>query len=586
MTAQALYLKYRPQTFEDVVGQEPITRTLKNALRHGKIRHAYLFTGPRGTGKTTTARLLAKAVNCLAPVEQRPCNECSICRAINEGRLLDLIEIDAASNRGIDEIRDIRERVGFRPSEGQYKVYVLDEAHMLTEPAFNALLKTLEEPPPHVIFALVTTDPHKIPATITSRCQRFDFGRIPVQAVVDRLAYIAQQEQMTVERGALLFIAHHTTGAMRDAISLLDQLASYGSEITLDQAKMVLGTVASEAAAKLAAKLVDGDLPGGLDLINDAVGDGADPRQFGREVIEYLRGLLLIREGAGTRLLSATEEQAAEMEGLAQRISVERLLRAIRLFNDAVTDLRHGLQTIPQLPLEMALVDSVQHPESPQPSTQAVRQGAELYQTLRPSAQPVNPQPKTEAPQAGKQETSAPAAKPTPTEAPSSAVGEQVVEETAGKETPAGMLSLSQVEQAWEMMLHAVRQRNPATEGALRTQCKPVEVAGDELIITFPYPFLKEKLVDPQRKAEIQDALGEVLKSTCRIKLLLASEYVPSRATNPVAVPAAAPSRQAQPNPAREVDANQMDVEAVAQELTPWVEEQGGQITIVPPDNL
>jgi DNA polymerase-3 subunit gamma/tau len=587
MTAQALYLKYRPQTFEDVVGQEPITRTLKNALRHGKIRHAYLFTGPRGTGKTTTARLLAKAVNCLAPVEQRPCNECSICRAINEGRLLDLIEIDAASNRGIDEIRDIRERVGFRPSEGQYKVYVLDEAHMLTEPAFNALLKTLEEPPPHVIFALVTTDPHKIPATITSRCQRFDFGRIPVQAVVDRLAYIAQQEQMTVERGALSFIAHHTTGAMRDAISLLDQLASYGSEITLDQAKMVLGTVASEAAAKLAAKLVDGDLPGGLDLINDAVGDGADPRQFGREVIEYLRGLLLIREGAGTRLLSATEEQAAEMEELAQRISVERLLRAIRLFNEAVTDLRHGLQTIPQLPLEMALVDSVRHPEPPQSSAQSVRQGAELYQTSRPSAQPVNPQPKSEAPQLAKQDVSAPAEKPTPVEAPSSAAGEQAVEqETVGKETPVGMLSLAQVEQAWEMMLHAVRQRNPATEGALRTQCKPVEVTGDELIITFPYPFLKEKLVDPQRKAEIQDALGEVLKSSCRIKLLLASEYVPSRATNPVAVPGAAPSRQAQANPPKEAGDTQMDVEEVAQELTSWVEEQGGQITIVPPDNL
>jgi DNA polymerase-3 subunit gamma/tau len=392
---------------------------------------------------------------------------------------------------------------------------------------------------------------------------------------------------MTVERGALSFIAYHTTRAMRDAISLLDQLASYGSEITLDQAKMVLGTVASEAAAKLAAKLVDGDLPGGLDLINDAVGDGADPRQFGREVIEYLRGLLLIREGAGTRLLSATEEQAAEMEDLAQRISVERLLRAIRLFNEAVTDLRHGLQTIPQLPLELALVDSVQHPESPQSSTQAVRQGAELYQTLRSSAQPVNPQPKTEAPQVGKQEASASAEKPTPAEAPSSAEGEQVVEqETAGKETPVGMLSLAQVEQAWEMMLHAVRQRNPATEGALRTQCKPVEVAGDELIITFPYPFLKEKLVDPQRKAEIQDALDEVLKSNCRIKLLLASEYVPSQATNPVAVPAAAPSRQAQANPAREVKATQMDVEEVAQELTPWVEEQGGQITIVPPDNL
>ncbi len=350
MAAQALYLKYRPQTFDEVVGQEPITRTLRNALRQGKLRHAYLLTGPRGTGKTTTARLLAKAVNCHASEEERPCNVCPICVAITEGRLLDLIEIDAASNRGIDEIRDIREKVGFLPNEGRFKVYVLDEAHMLTEPAFNALLKTLEEPPPHVIFALVTTDPHKIPATISSRCQRFDFRRVPLQAIMDRLAFIAEQEGVTVEPAALELIARQGTGAMRDAISLLDQLTSYGDEITLDQVQMVLGTVAGEAAGKLAACLADGDVAGGLDLINRTVGDGADPRQFGREVVEYLRGLLLIQEGAGTRLLNATAEQAAEMEALAQRMSAGRLLRAIRLFNEAATDLRRGLQAIPQLP--------------------------------------------------------------------------------------------------------------------------------------------------------------------------------------------------------------------------------------------
>ncbi len=261
MAAQALYLKYRPQTFDEVVGQEPITRTLRNALRQGKIRHAYLFTGPRGTGKTTTARLLAKAVNCQAPEGKRPCNACPICVAINEGRLLDLIEIDAASNRGIDEIRDIREKVGFRPNEGRFKVYVLDEAHMLTEPAFNALLKTLEEPPPHVIFTLVTTDPHKIPATITSRCQRFDFKRIPLQTIVDRLGYIAEQEEIAVEPEALELIAYQGTGALRDAISLLDQLTSYGDQITLDQVQMVLGTVAGEAASQLVTDLADGTWP-------------------------------------------------------------------------------------------------------------------------------------------------------------------------------------------------------------------------------------------------------------------------------------------------------------------------------------
>ncbi len=583
MTAQALYLKYRPQTFEEVVGQEPITRTLRNALRHGKVRHAYLFTGPRGTGKTTTARLLAKAVNCQAPVDERPCNKCSTCLAINEGRLLDLIEIDAASNRGIDEIRDLREKVGFRPSEGEFKVYVLDEAHMLTDPAFNALLKTLEEPPPHVIFALVTTDPHKIPATIASRCQRFDFGRIPVQAIVDCLAGIAAQEGVTVEREALAFIAHHSTGALRDAISFLDQMTSYGDEITLDQAKMVLGAVASESAARLATHLVDGDLAGGLDLLNRAIGDGADPRQFGREAIEYLRGLLLVREGAGTRLLRATAEQAAEMEALARRVSVEQLLRWLRLFNEAVTDLKRGLQTVPQLPLEMALVDAILGPPAAPSPAQAVRQGPVLYQTASPAvSQPATLQPKARPSQAA--EPGAPDA--APVTAPADTASSEDEAHVAGQhgsaeQSPAGALTLAQVEQAWAMVLHAVRQRNPATEGALRTQCKPVEVSGNEVIVTYPFPFLREKLVDPQRKDEIQDAMAEVLKVNCRIKLVKDSEYVPDPAANPAPLP----SMPAQSNPAEQAGDAQPDEQTVTEHVARWAEDHGGQVKIVPAEN-
>src|SRR5512139_3622310 len=224
--AQALYRKWRPQTFDEVSGQEHVLHTLRNAIGSGRIAHAYLFSGPRGTGKTTMARLLAKAVNCLNPdPSARPDNTCAICTAITEGRLLDLIELDAASNRGIDEIRDLRDKINFAPGQARYKVYIIDEVHMLTEPAFNALLKTLEEPPPHVIFILVTTDPHKIPATITSRCQRFDFRRIPLQVSVDRLAYIVMQEGLRAEPAALELIARQGTGAMRDAISLLDQLA-------------------------------------------------------------------------------------------------------------------------------------------------------------------------------------------------------------------------------------------------------------------------------------------------------------------------------------------------------------------------
>jgi DNA polymerase III subunit gamma/tau len=571
MAAQALYLKYRPQTFDQVVGQEPITRTLRNALRQERIRHAYLFSGPRGTGKTTMARLLAKAVNCLAPTDERPCNACALCLAINEGRLLDLIEIDAASNRGIDEIRDIREKVGFRPNEGRFKIYVLDEAHMLTEPAFNALLKTLEEPPPHVIFTLVTTDPHKIPATITSRCQRFDFRRIPAQAIVDHLAYVAGEEGLTVEPQALELIAHQSTGAMRDAISLLDQLTSYGDEITLAQVQMVLGTVASEAAGKLVTCLVEGDVASGLDLINRVVGDGADPRQFGREVVEYLRGLLLIHEGAGARLLQTTAEQAQKMESLAARIPIERLTQAIRLFNGAVTDLRRGFQSIPQLSLEMALVETL---------LDSTARPAPAVTEVKAQAQHGGPEEQgTQAEHGGNEEPTAtekPANEPAPevrprriAEQPGPAAAPKPGRTDTQPTVATGVISLVEVNRAWEQVLQAVRRRNPTAEGALRSGCQPVEVRGEEIIVTFPYPFLREKLGDPQRRMEIQEALSEVLGGRCRIKLVLAAEYEPQK----TAAPQAATASPAKPS----AGGSELDDQEMAR-LAQWAQTVGGQV--------
>src|SRR3990172_8906289 len=283
--AQALYRKWRPQTFDDVVGQEHVVQTVHNAVASGRIAHAYLFSGPRGTGKTTMARLLAKAVNCLNPdPAQRPDDTCAICAAIAEGRLLDLIELDAASNRGIDEIRDLRDKINFAPNEARYKVYVIDEAHMLTEPAFNALLKTLEEPPAHVIFVLATTEAHKVPATVVSRCQRFDFRRIPLAAVVERLHYIAREEQIDCPREALELIARAATGALRDAINLLDQLAdSYGKSLTLAQGREGLGLVEDPRSAELCAHALHGELAQGLAVISSVRDDGLDLRQFQRQ---------------------------------------------------------------------------------------------------------------------------------------------------------------------------------------------------------------------------------------------------------------------------------------------------------------
>ncbi|MBN1658982.1 MAG: DNA polymerase III subunit gamma/tau [Anaerolineae bacterium] len=574
MAAQALYLKYRPQTFDAVVGQEHVTRTLRNALAQGRLRHAYLFCGPRGTGKTTTARLLAKAVNCLAPEEARPCNACTLCVAINEGRLLDLIEIDAASNRGIDEIRDIREKIGFRPNEARFKVYVLDEAHMLTDQAFNALLKTLEEPPPHVIFVLVTTDPQKIPATITSRCQRFDFRRVSMQDLTSRLRYIAAEEALQVEEQALELIAHQSTGAVRDAISLLDQMTSYGDEITLDQVQMVLGTIAGEAAGKLTACLARADVAGGLDVINQNVAQGADPRQFAREVVEYLRGLLLIKEGAGTGLLNATAEQAAEMEAVAASLTLDRLLRAIRLFNEAATDLKRGFQTIPQLSLEMALVESLHATSgSDAPELAVAPQPAVAQQADKPP--PRQGQPTLAHPTSPAEQAEAGGAEPQPGPG----------ESQAGL-AAASTLSITQVAAAWDAILAAVRQRNPASQAALRSGCRPVEVNGNEVMITFPWPVLRDKLADPQRRMEIQEALSEVLGSRCSVKLVLAAEYTPSQAVKethadqpPAGTPATkVPDPVADPPPAAESDGEaELDPHDLNR-ISRWAEQRGGHI--------
>jgi DNA polymerase-3 subunit gamma/tau len=615
MAAQALYLKYRPQTFDEAVGQEPVIRTLRNALRTGRISHAYLFAGPRGTGKTTLARLVAKAVNCLAPESERPCNRCEICIAIAEGRLLDLIEIDAASNRGIDEIRDIREKVSFRPNQARYKVYVLDEAHMLTDAAFNALLKTLEEPPPHVIFALVTTDPHKLPATILSRCQRYDFRRIPLQAMIGRLEYIAGQEGLRVDQAALELIARQATGAMRDAISLLDQLTAYGEDtLTLEMVQDLLGAVTSEAALGLVQRLAHGDPAAALEQVNRVLSEGADPRQYAHEVIEVLRGLLLIQTGAGTRLLNATAEQAADLQALAQRVDTAWVMSAIQRVNEAAQELRTGLQTLPQLPLELACVEltlaalpkRVQVPErvhetTPRPASSAPRPELAPTTVREAASQPVlasQTEGGTQAPQTegGTQAPQTEGGTQAPqteggTQAPQTEGGAQASQIEGGaqasqieggdeavQESPARVerasppapvesalssssedeLSVGQIEAAWIDLLAAVRTRNPATQGLLNSGCKPVEVTGNRVTITFPYKFLTAKLDEAQRQVEVTDAFSEVLGMPCAVRFVLENEFQPSP-----------PS-----------DASSLNDRQVA-EIRRWAEERGGETRVI-----
>jgi DNA polymerase-3 subunit gamma/tau len=355
MPAQALYRKWRPQLWEEVVGQEHVVQTLRNALRGDRIAHAYLFAGPRGCGKTTTARLVAKALNCLHPdPAQRPDNACAHCAAVNESRFLDLIEIDGASNNGVENIRELRDKINFAPNEGRYKIYIIDEAHMLSLGAFNALLKTLEEPPAHAIFILATTESYKIPPTVSSRCQRFEFRRIPVAEIVARLKTLCEQEHLDVEDAALEVVARQATGSLRDAISLLDQLVAADATVTLAQAQALLGTTTGQAVQDLVDALTARDTPRALDLVNTAVDAGADPRQLARQMVDYLRGLMLVRLGNAV-LVEATADARAIMARQAEQWEAGALLRAIRAFNTAANDAKGGWQ--PQLPLELAIVE-------------------------------------------------------------------------------------------------------------------------------------------------------------------------------------------------------------------------------------
>ncbi|HEX9116477.1 MAG TPA: DNA polymerase III subunit gamma/tau, partial [Anaerolineae bacterium] len=347
--AQALYRRWRSQTFEDVVGQEHIALTLRNALRDGRLSHAYLFTGPRGTGKTSTARILAKAINCLdEDPAARPCNHCRVCAAITEGSFLDLIEIDAASNRGIDEIRDLREKIGFRPSDGRYKVYIIDEVHMLTKEAFNALLKTLEEPPAHAVFVLATTEPDRVPETVRSRCQRFDFRRIPTAAIVQHLQVILAQESGQAAPEALAAIARRATGSMRDAISLLDQLLSYGDEIiSLERVTGVLGLVDAQMIGRLVGAMAAADTAEGLTLINQMVAQGVDLGQLVDQILSYLRSLLFVQVTHAVDALDLSQEVAVAITHQAEATPANWTLAAAREFLEARAGLREQVPGVP-----------------------------------------------------------------------------------------------------------------------------------------------------------------------------------------------------------------------------------------------
>lgn len=357
MSYTALYRKFRPDTFADVKGQDHIVTTLKNQMKADRIGHAYLFCGTRGTGKTTIAKILAKAVNCEHPIDGSPCNECPTCKAISAGTSMNVIEIDAASNNGVDNIREIREEVAYRPTQGRYKVYIIDEVHMLSVGAFNALLKTLEEPPSYVIFILATTEAHKIPITILSRCQRYDFKRITVDTISARLSELMEAEEVQVQEKAIRYVAKAADGSMRDALSLLDQCIAFhlGEELTYDKVLEVLGAVDTEVFSSLLRQIIAGNVTGAIKVLEELIVQGRELTQFVNDFVWYMRNLLLVKTSDNVEdVLDVSTEHKKLLIEESQMVDADTLMRYIRVFSELSNQLRYAAQK--RVLVEIALI--------------------------------------------------------------------------------------------------------------------------------------------------------------------------------------------------------------------------------------
>jgi DNA polymerase-3 subunit gamma/tau len=530
--SQTLYRKYRPQKFSEIIGQKHIVQTLSNAIKNNHIGQAYLFTGPRGTGKTTMARLFAKAVNCANLVSEEraetklsirrsspqrtkadtifaePCGQCAICKNIAEGRSLDIIEIDAASNTGVDNIRELRETINLPPTQAKYKVYIIDEVHMLSSGAFNALLKTLEEPPAHVIFILATTEIHKVPDTILSRVQRFDFARLPLENIIQKLSAIAEKEGVKVEKEALEMIALGAEGGMRDAESLLAQVITLEDKnITAKEVAEILGTSDHQLIEQMAGLLVDGQTSAGLVLLNQIASDGFDLDVFCKSLLNYLRQLLIVSVDPAlvkTFTFELTGEQMEKVKALAQKGETKKILILINAFLEAKAKIKSSF--IPQLPLEIAIVQSTGRGAFDLPQTAPVAQAPRS-----------NPQPVAQA---------APAQASTPQPAKSNQHEPEAIE----PESKLGLIQsfnngkiieIFDIRKKWNDVLSAIKPLNHSLILFL-SNCQPVSIQNNQLTIATQYAFYKDKLNEHANKLTIETEFARIFEA--KIKVIFTDE--------------------------------------------------------------
>jgi len=519
-----LYRKWRPQTFDEVVGQEHVVQTLRNALWGGRVVHAYLFAGPRGTGKTTCARLLAKAVNCLAPEseneDRRPCNECAVCKAVNEGRLMDLIEIDAASNTGVDDVRELQERVGFQPAQARYKVYVIDEVHMLSNAAFNALLKTLEEPPPHVIFVLATTKPQRLPTTIVSRCQRFVFRPISDEAIAAHVAHVAEAEGMEVEPEALALIARHATGALRDALSLLEQVAT-GGPVTAARVREVLGLVPEEGLLDVLAAVAAGDVGQGLGALARLLDEGIDARVVRRQLIGQLRDVLIVASGVKEPALSLSKGMSASLRlGMLAEAGIEKILgwlSALVEVSSRGTDDRTGL--------ELALVRAVSADRQA-----VIGPHVSIVQDLIAAPFGVaHGKPVVDvAPRASRQASaSSGLRRETSVTENRDQRQDEIGDDTAvTEEEPSPTLPrrLDVLQDHWADVLTQVRRMGHGQVQALLRSCKPVAVDERQVILATRYGFHRDRLESSDVRQAVEQALAKMIGEPVALQVVLAEK--------------------------------------------------------------